>query len=126
MLPKQQKFAEEYVKDHHGTNAAKRAGYSEVRAHVTASELLKRPDVSAYVGRLELEQREGSGVTIPIQLAKLRQVFAGALEDGSWGAAIKAIELESKMMGLLIERRESVTIEHRVFTLGFDRDIIDD
>ena len=126
MLPRQQKFAEEYVKDHHGTNAAKRAGYSEIRAHVTASELLKRPDVSAYVSRLELETREGTGITVAGQLAKLRQVFAGALEDGSWGAAIKAVELESKMTGVLVERRETVTIEHRVFTLGFDRDLLDD
>ena len=60
------------------------------------------------------------------QLTKLHDIYKSAMEAESFPSAVKAVELESKISGLLVERRESVTIEHRVFTLGFDRDLIDD
>jgi len=43
--PKQQIFAEEYLKDLNGTGAAKRAGYSEKSARDIAHELMEKPEV---------------------------------------------------------------------------------
>jgi len=60
------------------------------------------------------------------QLTKLHDIYKSAMEAESFPSAVKAVELQSKIAGLLVERRESVTIEHRVFTLGFDRDLLDD
>ena len=126
MLSKHQKFAEEYVKDHNATKAAIRAGYAEGRAAPTGSELARRPDVAAYIEELGDQRRENLGITIAGEVERLEQVWRGALEDGSWGAATKIAELRLKLAGLLVERRETISVEAKVFTLGFDRDIIDD
>lgn len=123
MLAKHRRFAEEYVKDHSGARAAERAGYSPRRSKVTGSELLKRPDVAAHIAELEESFREEMGITVHGQLEKLRAVYEGALEDRSWVAAIRAVELESKVAGFLLERRAEVSIEHRVFTLDLGRDL---
>jgi len=126
MLTKHRRFAEEYVKDHNAKEAAIRAGYAETRAAPTGSELSRRPDVSAYIADLEDDFREEMGITIRGQLTKLSDIYKSAMEAESFPSAVKAVELQSKIAGLLVERRESVTIEHRVFTLGFDRDLLDD
>ena len=114
------------MKDHNATKAAIRAGYAEGRAAPTGSEISRRPDVVAYIGELESKSRERLGITIAGEVERLEQVWRGALEDGSWGAATKIAELRLKLAGLLVERRETISVEAKVFTLGFDRDIIDD
>lgn len=49
MNARHQRFVELYCTDFNATKAALGAGYSERRAHVTGSELLKRPDVAEAV-----------------------------------------------------------------------------
>ena len=46
-------FAQEYVVDSHGTNAAIRAGYAERSAHVMASQLLRNPNVSIWIAEAQ-------------------------------------------------------------------------
>jgi phage terminase small subunit len=45
LSPKEQRFVVEFLKDHNGTQAAKRAGYSAKTARVIAQKLLARPRV---------------------------------------------------------------------------------
>lgn len=49
MTKRQIKFCEEYLIDLNGKQAAIRAGYSEIRAEVTASELLTKTDIQQYI-----------------------------------------------------------------------------
>lgn len=48
---KQQLFADEYLKDFNGKQAAIRAGYAEASAEVTASRLLSNAKVQAYIAK---------------------------------------------------------------------------
>lgn len=49
LTPKRKRFADEYLVDCNGTQAAIRAGYSEKSSGTTASKLLADPDVRAYI-----------------------------------------------------------------------------
>lgn len=52
LIHKKRAFCEEYIKDYHGTNAAIRAGYSQKTAGVKAAQLMREPDVKAYISEL--------------------------------------------------------------------------
>ena len=56
-LRKWRRFAQEYIFDLNGTEAAIRAGYSASRAKQTASDLLHRPEVQQMI-REEMKSRE--------------------------------------------------------------------
>jgi phage terminase small subunit len=120
----QRRFAEEFVTDHHGQNAAIRAGYSAKRARHTASELLARPDVAAYVAELETGTREALGVTH----LDVVQGFWGYHERALAGevpasVGVRGLELVAKSLGMFVERS---TVEHSgevVYTLTLDRDL---
>lgn len=49
MLPKEQLFVSEYLKDFNGTQAAIRAGYSAASAAVIAHELLRKPKICSLL-----------------------------------------------------------------------------
>lgn len=50
--PQRMKFINYYIELGHGTEAAKKAGYSEKSAHVTASRLLKNDKILAEIRRI--------------------------------------------------------------------------
>lgn len=60
---KHKRFCEEYLIDLNGAQAAIRAGYSEDRARITASELLDREDVQDYLKKRQKELQETTGIT---------------------------------------------------------------
>lgn len=47
LTPKEHRFVLEYLRDGNGAAAARAAGYAEKSAHVTASQLLRKPNVGA-------------------------------------------------------------------------------
>lgn len=53
---RQQKFAEAYADHGNATKAAKDAGYSERTAHAQGCDLLKHPDVRAYIDAVRTER----------------------------------------------------------------------
>lgn len=61
---RQERFAQEYVKDFNSTQAAVRAGYAERSAKVTASRLLTNANVQARVEELANEVTERNNITI--------------------------------------------------------------
>jgi phage terminase small subunit len=125
MNPKQRRFAEEFVTDHHGQNAAVKAGYSSKRARHTASELLRNPEVAAYIAELEAGTREALGVTH----LEVAEGFLGYHERALRGevpasVGLRGLELVAKSLGMFVERS---TVEHSgevVYTLHLDREDI--
>lgn len=51
LTPKIQRFADEYLIDLNATAAALRAGYAAASAHSQAHDLLKKPEVAAYIAK---------------------------------------------------------------------------
>ena len=58
LTPRQERFAHEFVVDRNGTQAARRAGYSNRTAESQGSRLLKNVKVAARVAELTLAQTE--------------------------------------------------------------------
>lgn len=56
LTARQKRFAQEYVKDLIGSEAAMRAGYSPKRAKQTSRDLLTDPAVQGYVAKLQAEK----------------------------------------------------------------------
>lgn len=50
---KQKRFCEEYLVDYNATQAATRAGYSEKTAYSQGHDLLKKPEIVAYIDELK-------------------------------------------------------------------------
>lgn len=83
-----EKFAHEYIIDLNGQEAAKRAGYSEKSAHVTASRLLKNAKVQALIAQLtekKFVKLDISAERILQELARLAFVDIRNLFDADGG-----------------------------------------
>lgn len=96
VTPKQERFVAEYLIDLNGTQAAIRAGYSPVRADVTASELLKRPDVAAAVdvgNRKALEAADDSAADV---LRDAIATYRAAMAAEQFGPAVSALTLRAR------------------------------
>lgn len=74
MTQKLQRFADEYLVDLNGTQAAIRAGYSPDSAYSIASENLKKPEVKKYIAKAMAERSRRTGVNqdrVVLELAKM-------------------------------------------------------
>lgn len=81
MKAKEVRFAHEYVIDSNGTQAAIRAGYSEKSAHVIASELLRKPYLSAYIKSIETPLLEKLGITAEFILSRYKAIAGASIAD---------------------------------------------
>lgn len=71
---KQQRFADEYLVDCNGTQAAIRSGYSENSAKEQASRLLTNANIRAYIEQKQSERSERTNITADFVLQGLREV----------------------------------------------------
>ena len=87
---RQQRFAQEYLIDFNGTQAALRAGYSENGAEVTGHRLLNNPKVAALIDRHMADKAAALSITAErvlreyarIAFADVRQL--ASVEDLTW------------------------------------------
>jgi phage terminase small subunit len=85
---REERFAREYVIDLNGSEAAKRAGYAERSARITASRLLTKANVKDLIAKLTKEKFEKLEISADWVLGELRKLAgydAGAIfnDDGS-------------------------------------------
>jgi phage terminase small subunit len=127
MVPKREKFVQEYLLDLNATQAAIRAGYSPKRADAIGYDLLRITEVKAAIDKALEERRKKSEVTAEYVLIGLREVVERCLqrapvfnmkgqqvqdEDGNnlWEfnapGANKALELLGKHLGMFLDRTE--------------------
>ncbi|MGN0619208.1 MAG: terminase small subunit [Ruminiclostridium sp.] len=81
---KQKLFCDEYLIDLNATQAAIRAGYSVETAGSIGSENLKKPEISAYIGKAMAERSKRTGITadrVINEIAKVGFVKATDLID---------------------------------------------
>lgn len=83
---RQELFCREYIKDLNGTQAAIRAGYSPKTADRMAYELLKKPEIQAFVLQSKAERVEEVKVDANYVLKRLIEIdemdVADILDDG--------------------------------------------
>lgn len=95
MKEKHEAFSREYIIDSNGAAAAIRAGYSESRAKVTASELLNREDVKSRIAELRQEVVERNKITIDEVVQGLANIFRADVSDfveaGPFGLTLREV-----------------------------------
>mgnify|MGYP001323062844 CR=1 FL=1 len=102
--PKQLAFAHEYVKDWNATQAAKRAGYSEKTAYSQGFDLLKNPEIQAYIGKIINSAANRAEISVARVLEELALIGMSdlrhytidddghvSLADGAPESAIRAV-----------------------------------
>ena len=100
--PKQERFAQEYVIDSNGKQAAIRAGYSPKTAEVKACQLLRIIKVSQYVQQLRDEVAERLGITHHYVLKSVKDGIEQCKKDNPTGnplGVFKGAELLGKHIG---------------------------
>jgi len=120
---KQKSFADEYLKDYNGKQAAIRAGYSEKTAENQASRMLRLVKVAEYLGKRQIEKEKKIGITIEAIIEELREVGFGVVdgEKLKMNDKIKALELLGKHLGMFSENKDKeteVNIMVQVVTVG--------
>jgi DNA-binding CsgD family transcriptional regulator len=109
---RQRTFAELIVEGvYSNAECARRAGFSEVTASDYATKLLNGvdfPHVVELITELREERQRKYGVTLIGQLTRLAKLSEGAEKSNQYSAAINAEKLRSAMVGLTIDRRETI------------------
>ena len=114
LTAKQERFCREYLIDHNGAAAARRAGYAWHSARVTAAKLLAKANIQARIRTLTeaaVEQLEIKAVDVlrnvqNVAMSDIRQLFTEAghlrsIEDlpPAVAAAISSVEVVTKQAG---------------------------
>ncbi|MGD0884889.1 MAG: terminase small subunit [Thermodesulfovibrionales bacterium] len=81
LKPKHQAFVLEYVKEFNGAEAARKAGYSEKGARITAQNILSNPIVSHCLRLFLKERRENSTKTVEDVEKRLEQIGFSDITD---------------------------------------------
>jgi len=97
---RQEAFCREYLKGNGGADAACRAGYAQVSAHVRATRLLGKPHIRARIGELRAEVAERSCQDAVSLLAKLETIYERAMRSSEYGSAQRAVALQARIAGL--------------------------
>lgn len=119
MTDRQECFCREYILDYNGTQAAKRAGYSEKSAYSQAGRLLKNAEILARVRELQHEQVERLSVSADYVVLKLMETREKCMEPvpvldsngnqtGEYTfdskGALRALELLGRHLGMFNDR----------------------
>ena len=97
MNAKQKRFAIEYLADANATQAAIRAGYSEVAAHTTGYRLLKNADVSQFIQQAQGEARTAATLNLEDTLLLLSGIATDETENTR--NRVAAISVLAKLNG---------------------------
>jgi phage terminase small subunit len=107
LTPRQSRFLGSFLETSNGTKAAIAAGYSEGNAKKTAYLLLhKNASVMAAVDEARKALAEKAQYSIERAMREAEEAMAFAKEHKNPNALVKAVELRSKLNGLLIEKHD--------------------
>lgn len=105
LSPRQRRFAEEYVVDFNGTQAALRAGYASKYADRQASILMKHDGVIAFIDYLSAsKEAKIISVTPDYVLAEVTRIISK--EGAKDGDKLRGLELLARHLGMLRDRTE--------------------
>ena len=112
LTPRRRRFVEEYLVNHNGAKAARRAGYSERTARTIASEILTFPDVALAIREAQVEQSKRTKVTADRVLEGLAQIAFASIGDAvEWGpdgvTLMASSELSADVMAAIFEVSET-------------------
>jgi hypothetical protein len=108
--PRHERFVRHWLRTRNASEAYARAGYGAKAGNsreVCASRLLRHIQVKRRLGELERHRAKHSRVTVESLLRQCEEDRTLARSLGQSGAAIAATQLQAKLVGLLVDRKES-------------------
>ena len=105
-----EKFIREYLKCDFNAAAAYRAVYPRHKpscARVTACQLLTKPNVKKRLAEVQMALLKKADITVDRILNEYEQARQMAVEQAKPEAMLSASEKKAKLVGLLIDRRET-------------------
>jgi len=109
LTQKRRLFLSEYVKDGNGQRAAIAAGFSERRAAVTASEILRDPDVKEALAVINRKAEEQATITAADVMRRAWEIASEDKPD-----RVAALTLLSKRFPEFSDKVEDITTEKRI------------
>lgn len=103
--PRQKRFAEEYVIDFKGMEAAIRAGYAPKWADCATSNLLRHEGIAAYIDSLTRSAEAKKVVATP---EYIEQRILSIINDeiAKHGDQLRGLELLARIKGMFIDKQE--------------------
>lgn len=118
LTAKQKLFCETYVSNNfNGAQAAIAAGYSKNSSRSMGSQLLTKLNVQNYIEKLKEKTAKQLSITRESQVQELNELKQMAKELAEVNNAIRAIEVQNKMLGL--NEPETVNINQYTATVKF-------
>lgn len=107
LSPKKARFVAELVSGVPGAEAARRAGWATLGAATRAWKLThKDADVMAAIDAARGELQKKAEYGLDKAMVELNAAIAFATKTENATAYVRAVELKSKLMGLLVERQD--------------------
>lgn len=113
---RQRRFIEYYMTGISGAAAARKAQYSKNNAGHIACDLLKNPDVIAEIDRIRNLSSITAKYNYEAAMAEADECVRFAKLTENANAMVKAVELKTKLTGLLVEKHE---VKHSGFSISF-------
>jgi phage terminase small subunit len=105
LTTKQENFVNEYFVDFNASAAVLRAGYKTTSPNKLAGKMMSHPLVAAAVAKRKEERKEKLELSADYVIHKLIAI-ADKREDDNPNAALRALELLGKHLGLYRDRQE--------------------
>ena len=109
LKPRYAKFVAAFLSHGNATQAAIEVGYAPLHATSRAYKLMQRPDVKAAISVARKQAQENAVYNLEKAMAECDRTIAFSEKTDNANAMAKAVELKSKLNGLLVER-----IDHRI------------
>lgn len=106
LTARQRRFAEEFIKDGNGAQAAIRAGFSPKGAKVHASRMLTDANVMLTIEQLRAPVVEAAQITLASHLKTLEELRDAATASENFAPAVRAEIARGQASGLYTEKRE--------------------
>jgi phage terminase small subunit len=107
---RRERFVRHYLKTGIASQAYKAAGYKVSTRNsmdVCASQLLRKPKVASRIGELRRQMTYRTRITLESLLQELAQDRELARREKQASAAIQATVVQAKLVGLMVDRKES-------------------
>jgi phage terminase small subunit len=102
--PAHAKFVAEYLKDGNASRAAEAIGYSPKNPRQGGYKLLQLPEIQAAIDETRKKIQAKAGYNLERAMTEAEEAIEFARQTDNANAYVKAVELRSKLNGLLVEK----------------------
>jgi len=117
---RQERFANEFIKDFTVSAAARRAGYSEQTATKDAYHLLSKPHIIARIEELQGDRSKRTKIDADEILRRLVRIAEKTEMEGDWNATLRSLELLGKNLAMFTDKNISEVTHKNPFSTGQD------